>query len=106
RKIGTSSRSVRVQPGCGPPLDGWRSTHKQASRRNAKFDVKCAVASNLIVRGRLLLQIVGSSFLQVWTEPFVQRCCCDLKPFISTGNSAGVTKSLRKKNCQPPSCAR
>ena len=29
--------------------------------------------------------MVGRSFLQVWIEPFVQRCCCDLKPFMSTG---------------------
>ena len=31
----------------------------------------------------------GSSFMQVWIEPFAQRCCCDLKEFISTGTSAG-----------------
>ena len=31
----------------------------------------------------------GSSFRQVWIEPFAQRCCCDLNEFISTGTSAG-----------------
>ncbi len=104
--MGTSTRSIRNQPDCGPPMEGWSSTHKQASRRYAKLEVKCAVASILSGSESLLRQMVGSNFLHVWTDPFVQRCCCDLKPFISTGNSAGVITSGRKMNFQPASCAR
>ena len=37
----------------------------------------------------------GRIFLHVWIEPLVQRCCWLLKPFMSTGNSAGVTTSER-----------
>ena len=48
----------------------------------------------------------GSSFMQVWMEPFAQRCCCDLKEFISTGTSAGATTWGRNTNRQPRSCAR
>ena len=31
--------------------------------------------------------MIGSSFMQVWIDPFAHRCCCDLKEFISTGTS-------------------
>ena len=38
-------------------------------------------------------RIRGSSLRQVWIDPFAQRCCCDLKAFISTGTSAGAITS-------------
>ena len=34
----------------------------------------------------------GSSLRQVWIDPFAQRCCWDLKEFISTGTSAGAIR--------------
>ena len=51
-------------------------------------------------------RIDGSSLRQVWMDPFAQRCCCDLKAFISTGTSAGAITSGTNTNRQPRSCAR
>src|SRR4030095_4752714 len=75
RKIGISTSTVRTQPTGGPPLEGYKRTQRIASSRYAKFDIKCPVASSLIGKGSRLRQMLGSNFLHVWTEPFVQRCC-------------------------------
>ena len=58
------------------------------------------MASNLMSSGSFARQTAGSSFMHVWIEPFVQRCCWDLKPFISTGNSAG-RHEIRQENEAP-----
>src|SRR4029450_6420748 len=75
RKIGTSTSAVRTQPTGGPPAEGYRRTQRMASSREAKFDIKCPVASSLMGKGNWLRQMVGNNFLHVWTDPLVQRCC-------------------------------
>src|SRR4029453_14912519 len=80
RKNGLSTSTVRTQPTGGPPVEGYKRTQRIASSRYAKFDIKCPVASSFIRKGSWLRQTLGNNFLHVWTEPFVQRCCSELKP--------------------------
>src|SRR5438067_192535 len=92
KKIGRLRLTAFTQP-CVVTIGamvGWMSMQNTISSGQTKYDVKCAVASSFIYSGSGLRQTAGSSFKQVCTEPLAQRCCCDLKPFISTGSSAGV----------------
>jgi hypothetical protein len=57
--------------------------------------VRCIHASRRTSLGRFAFLTSGQSFRAVWMDPFAQRCCWLLKEFISTGTSAGVTRSER-----------
>ena len=65
--------------------------HQQVGEVRAEVDERLGLHAERLVDA----QDPRQQLLQVWIEPFAQRCCWDLKAFISTGSSAGTTTSGR-----------
>src|SRR5437868_9133479 len=70
---------------------GMEQDNKTSEKQICEIGNKMAGRLQLDRHRQLTPPNFRQQFLQVWMEPFVQRCCWDLKPFISTGSSAGVT---------------
>ena len=90
--------------------DHHRRKHQHRQRHHQHVvEVRAEVEERLGLHARAAgcdARIRGSSLRHVWMEPLAQRCCCDLKAFISTGSSAGTTTSGTKWNFQPRSWVR